>query len=84
MHIEVHEAHFVVWNFLWNQEPITSNGYMNANWVGNVSNGWKSFKVYHIGWKRPSPYCGPFLLYIFIPIKENESKVVENFKMTIV
>ncbi len=23
--------------------------------------GWKSFKVYHIGWKWPSPYCSIFL-----------------------
>jgi hypothetical protein len=46
--------------------------------------GWKSFKVYHIGWKGPSPYYNPFLPYIFIYVKNNESKVVRNFKKTIV
>jgi hypothetical protein len=42
--------------------------------------GWKSFKVYHIGRKWPNPYCSSFLPYILIPIKNNESKVVKNFK----
>jgi len=45
--------------------------------------GWKSFKVYHIGWKGPSPYYNSFLHYILIPIKNNESKVVKNFKKII-
>jgi hypothetical protein len=34
--------------------------------------------------KRPSPYCNPFLPYILISIKNNESKVVKIFKRTIV
>ncbi len=37
------------------------------NEVGAPTMGWKSFKVYHIGWKRPSHYCSPFLPYILIP-----------------
>jgi hypothetical protein len=45
--------------------------------------GWKSFKVYYTRWKGPSPYYGPFLPYILIPIKINESKVVNFFKRTI-
>jgi hypothetical protein len=47
------------------------------------SSGWKSFKVYHIGQKRPSPYNSHFLPYILIPIKNNESNVVKNVKRTI-
>jgi len=43
-------------------------------------NGWKSFKVYHIGRKGLNLYCSPFLPYILIPIKNNESKVVIFFK----
>ncbi len=45
--------------------------------------GWKSFKVYHTRWKGPSPYCNPFLPYILIPIKINESKVVKILTTTI-
>jgi hypothetical protein len=45
--------------------------------IKHIAEGWKFFKVYHIGWKRPSPYCSPFLLYILIPIKNNESKFVK-------
>jgi hypothetical protein len=44
--------------------------------------GWKSFKVYHIRQKGPSPYNNHFLSYILIPIN-NESKVVKIFKRTI-
>jgi hypothetical protein len=44
---------------------------------------WKSFKVYHTRWKGLSPYCSIFLPYILIPIKNNESKVLKNFKRTI-
>jgi hypothetical protein len=44
---------------------------------------WKSFKVYHTRQKRPSPYSSPFLPYILIPIKNNESNVVKIFKRTI-
>jgi len=43
-------------------------------------NGWKSFKVYHTRRKGPSPYCSPFLPYILIPIKYNESKVIRMFR----
>ncbi len=49
----------------------------------HVMSKWKSFKVYHTWQKRPSPYCNPFLLYILIPIKNNESKVVKKFRRTI-
>jgi len=52
---------------------------MQANVVKMV---WKSFKMYHIGRKGPSPYCNIFLPYILIPIKNNESKVVKIFKRT--
>jgi hypothetical protein len=52
------------------------------NFMQNVV-GWKSFKVYHTWQKGPSPYCGSFLPYILIPIKNNESKVVKIFKRTI-
>jgi hypothetical protein len=45
--------------------------------------GWKSFKVYHTKRKGPGPYFNHFLPYILIPIKNNESKVVKNFRMTI-
>jgi hypothetical protein len=45
--------------------------------------GWKSFKVYHTRRKGPSPYYNFFLPYILIPIKNNESKVVKNFRRTI-
>jgi hypothetical protein len=45
--------------------------------------GWKSFKVYHIGRKGPSPYYSPILPYILIPIRNNESKVVKNFRRNI-
>jgi hypothetical protein len=45
--------------------------------------GEKPFKVYHTGRKGPSPYYSPFLPYILIPIKNNESKVVKIFKRTI-
>jgi hypothetical protein len=30
--------------------------------------GWKSFKMYHIGQKGPNPYYNLFLTYILIPI----------------
>jgi len=46
-------------------------------------NGWKSIKVYHTWQKGLHLYCSPFLPYIFIPIKNNESKVVKNLKRTI-
>jgi hypothetical protein len=49
----------------------------------NIAKGWKSFKVHHIGQKGLSPYSSPFLPYILIPIKSNESKVVKIFKRTI-
>jgi hypothetical protein len=52
-------------------------------WVFKVWLGWKSFKVYHIGWKGPSPYYNPSLPYILIFIKNNESKVVKIFRRTI-
>jgi hypothetical protein len=42
--------------------------------------GRKSFKVYHIRRKGPSPYYSPFLPYILIPIKNSESKFVKKFK----
>ncbi len=45
--------------------------------------GWKSFKMYHTRWKGPNFYYNPFLPYILIPIKNNESKVVKFFKKTI-
>jgi hypothetical protein len=50
-----------------------------------IQNGlrWKSFNVCHIGQKGPSPYYNPFLPYILIPIKNNESKVVKIFRRTI-
>jgi len=51
--------------------------------MNKSTNGWKSFKVYHIGQKGPSPYYNPFLLYILIPIKNNESKVFKIFKRII-
>ncbi len=35
--------------------------------------------MYHIGQKGPSPYYSPFLYYILIPIKTNESKSVQYF-----
>jgi hypothetical protein len=44
---------------------------------------WKSFKVYHTWQKGLNPYCSPFLPYILIPVKNNESKVVKFFKTTI-
>jgi hypothetical protein len=44
---------------------------------------WKSFKVYHTRWKGPSHFCYPFLPYILILRKNNESKVVKYFKRTI-
>jgi len=40
--------------------------------------GWKSIKVYHIGQKGPSPYCNPFLPYILIATKNNESNIVKK------
>jgi hypothetical protein len=52
--------------------------FLQINYMGE-----KPFKVYHIGWKGPSPYYSPFLPYILIPIKNNESKVVKIFKRTI-
>ncbi len=39
--------------------------------------------MYRIRQKGPSPYYNHFLPYILIPIKNNESKVVKNFKRTI-
>jgi hypothetical protein len=45
--------------------------------------GWKSFKVYHIGRKGPSLYYNIFLPYILIPIKNNETKVVKFLKIII-
>jgi hypothetical protein len=45
--------------------------------------GWKSFKVYHTKGKGPNPYYNPFLSYILIPIKNNESNVVKNFKRNV-
>jgi hypothetical protein len=44
---------------------------------------WKSFKVYHTRRKGPNPCCNLFLLYILIPIKSNESKVVKYLKRII-
>jgi hypothetical protein len=43
---------------------------------------WKSFKVYHIGQKGPNHFFHPFLPYILILKKINESKVVKYFKRT--
>jgi hypothetical protein len=45
--------------------------------------GWKSLKVYYTGQKGLSLYCIPFLPYILILIKNNESNVVKIFKRTI-
>jgi hypothetical protein len=45
--------------------------------------GWKSFMLYHMWQKGLSPYDNPFLPYILIPIKINESKVVNNLRRTI-
>jgi hypothetical protein len=41
------------------------------------------FKVYHIGQKGPNPYCNLFLSYISIPIKNNDSKVINFLKIYI-
>ncbi len=41
-------------------------------------NVWKSFKVYHWGQKRPSPYYSPFFPYIYIP---HENKSIKNFQI---
>jgi hypothetical protein len=43
---------------------------------------WKSFKVYHLGWKGPSPYFLK-ILYNLIHIKTNEPKIVKYFISTI-
>ncbi len=45
--------------------------------------GWKSFKVYHTWRKGLNLSCTPFLPYILIPMKNNESKVVKNFRRII-
>jgi hypothetical protein len=65
-----------------NRTNQNANG-LNQNLYSNkeILLRWKSFKVYHIGWKGPSPYCNPFFPYILIPIKINESKVVKNFRI---
>jgi hypothetical protein len=47
---------------------------------GHFMDGWKSFKVYQTWQKGPSPYYSPFLSYILILIKNNESKVVKFSK----
>ncbi len=48
-----------------------------------IAYGWKFFKVYHTRCKGLSTYYSPFLPYILIPIKNNESNVVKKFKRTI-
>jgi hypothetical protein len=55
--------------------------YMTTNVRELKEDGWKSFKVYHIGQKKLSPCCNPFLAYILIPIKNNEWKVVKYFNI---
>ncbi len=40
-------------------------------------------RVYHTWQKGPNIYCNPFLPYILIPIKNNESTVVNLFKKII-
>jgi hypothetical protein len=51
------------------------------NWASKTFEGyeWKSFKVYHLGWKWPNFYWSPFFPYILIPVKINESKSVKYF-----
>jgi hypothetical protein len=37
-HTEVHKTYLVMWNFLWNQEPVTST------WIHGCWLGWQCFK----------------------------------------
>jgi len=69
-------------NILWKHMQWFKNK-SNEIWVLKNINGWKSFKVYHTGRKRPTPYYNPILPYILIPIKINESKLVKIFRNTI-
>jgi hypothetical protein len=44
-------------------------------WQMDEKTSWvKTLKVYHTWWKRHNLYYNPFLPYILIPIKNNESK----------
>jgi hypothetical protein len=73
---------FFIW-FFWSLRPTRwkhGKVYIKS-WWKNIK-GWKSFKVYHIGWKGLSPCYKFFLPYILIPIKNNESKV-KIFRKTI-
>jgi len=56
---------------------------LDAHFNGRDVKGWKPFKVYHTWQKKPSLFCSPFLPYIVIPIKNNESKVVKYIKKII-
>ncbi len=60
-----------------------SLNYESETLIESTIQRWKSFKVYHTRWKGPSLYNNPFLPYISIPIRNNESKVVKIFKRTI-
>jgi hypothetical protein len=67
----------------WNAKNLHHNPYHMIMDSLYLLKGWKSFNVYYTRQKGPSLYYNPFLPYILIPIKNNESKVIKIFRRTI-